>query len=37
MMALTGIMLLPGVLVIIGGLLSGRKPTTEPSTAEIEQ
>ena len=37
LMALTGIMLLPGVLAIIGGVLSGRKPVTEPSTAEIEQ
>ena len=37
MMALTGIMLLPGLLAIIGGVLSGREPTTEPSTAEIEQ
>jgi hypothetical protein len=36
-MALTGIMLLPGVLAIIGGVFSGRKPATEPSTAEIEQ
>jgi hypothetical protein len=36
-MALTGIMLLPGALAIIGGVLSGRKPVTEPSTAEIEQ
>jgi len=34
-MALTGVMLLPGVLAIIGGVLSGRKPATEPSTAEI--
>jgi len=37
LMALTGIMLLPGVLAIIGGVLSGRKPATEPSTAEIGQ
>jgi hypothetical protein len=37
MMALTGIMLLPGVLAIIGGVLSGRRPATEPSTAAIEQ
>jgi hypothetical protein len=36
-MALTGIMLLPGVLAIIGGVFSGRKPATESSTAEIEQ
>jgi hypothetical protein len=35
MMALTGIMLLPGALAIIGGVLSGRKPVSEPSTAEI--
>jgi hypothetical protein len=37
MMALTGIMLLPGALAIAGGVLSGRKPASEPSTAEIEQ
>jgi hypothetical protein len=37
MMALTGIMLLPGVLAIIGGVFSGRKPASEPSTAAIEQ
>jgi hypothetical protein len=37
MMALTGIMLLPGALAIIGGVLSGRKPAIESSTAEIEQ
>jgi hypothetical protein len=36
-MALTGQMLLPGILAIIGGVFSGRKPVTEPSTAEIEQ
>jgi len=30
-------MLLPGVLAIIGGVLSGRKPATEPSTVAIEQ
>jgi len=36
-MALTGHMLLPGVLAIIGGVFSGRKPATESSTAEIEQ
>jgi hypothetical protein len=35
LMALTGIMLLPGALAIIGGVLSGRKPASEPSTAEI--
>jgi hypothetical protein len=37
MMALTGIMLLPGALAITGGVLSGRKSVTEPSTAAIEQ
>lgn len=36
-MALTGVMLLPGVLAIIGGVLSARKPTNESSTAAIEQ
>jgi len=36
-MALTGHMLLPGVLAIIGGVFSGRKPATEPGTAEIAQ
>jgi hypothetical protein len=36
-MALTGIMLLPGALAITGGVLSGRKPASEPSTAEIGQ
>ena len=36
-MILTGIMLLPGALAIIGGVLSRRKPAAEPSTAEIEQ
>ena len=36
-MALTGLMLLPGALAITGGVLSGRKPATEPSTAEVEQ
>jgi len=36
-MALTGIMLLPGILAIIGGVLSGRKPISESSTAEIGQ
>jgi len=34
-MALTGHMLLPGVLAITGGVFSGRKPATESSTAEI--
>jgi len=33
-MALTGIMLLPGVLAIIGGVLSGREPASESGTAE---
>jgi hypothetical protein len=37
MMALTGIMLLPGILAIIGGVLSGRKRVSEPSTAAIGQ
>ena len=36
-MAVTGIMLLPGLLAITGGVFSGRKPATEPSTAAIEQ
>jgi hypothetical protein len=36
-MALTGVMLLDGVLAIIGGVLSRRQAGTEPSTAEIEQ
>jgi hypothetical protein len=34
-MALTGLLLLPGALAITGGVLSRRKPATEPSTAEI--
>ena len=34
-MALTGIMLLPGLLAIIGGVLSRRNRATESSTAEI--
>jgi len=37
MMALTGHMLLPGLLAIIGGVFSARKPASESSTAEIEQ
>ena len=37
MMALTGIVLLPGILAIIGGALSRRKPATESSTAAIGQ
>jgi len=36
-MALTGVMLLPGSLAIIGGVLSGRKPIGEPSAAEMGQ
>ena len=36
-MALTGVLLLPGVLAIIGGVFSGRKPAGEPGTAAIEQ
>jgi hypothetical protein len=36
-MALTGVMLLPGVLAITGGILSARKLATEPGTAAIEQ
>ena len=36
-MALTGHMLLPGVLAITGGVFSGRKPASESSTAELEQ
>jgi len=37
MMALSGIMLLPGLLAIIGGVLSRRKPASESSTAALEQ
>ena len=37
MMAVTGHMLLPGLLAIIGGVFSGREPASEPGTAEIEQ
>jgi hypothetical protein len=37
MMVLTGIMLFPGVLAIIGGVLSGRRPATESGIAAIEQ
>jgi hypothetical protein len=37
MMAVTGHMLLPGLLAIIGGVFSGREPADESSTAEIEQ
>jgi hypothetical protein len=36
-MALTGVMLLPGLLAIIGGVFSRRKPAAESSTVEIEQ
>jgi hypothetical protein len=36
-MALTGLMLLPGLLAIIGGVLSRRNPATESGTAAIEQ
>ena len=35
LMALTGIMLFPGVLAIIGGVFSGRKLATEPGTVAI--
>ena len=37
LMALTGVMLLPGLLAIIGGVFSRREPTSESGTAEIEQ
>jgi hypothetical protein len=37
LMALTGIMLLPGVLAIIGGVFSGRQPATEPGTVAVGQ
>jgi len=33
----TGLMLVPGVMAIIGGVLSRRKPTAESATAEIKQ
>ena len=36
-MALTGIMLFPGVLAITGGVLSARKPASESGTVAIEQ
>jgi len=36
-MALTGLMLLPGILAIIGGVFSGRKPVGEPGAAAIGQ
>lgn len=34
-MTLTSVMLLPGLLAIVGGVFSGRKPAAESSTAEI--
>jgi len=37
LMALTGIMLLPGALAITGGVLSGREPAIEPGTATVAQ
>ena len=37
MMVVTGHMLLPGLLAIIGGVFSGREPAIESDTAEIEQ
>jgi hypothetical protein len=37
MMALTGIMLLPGVLAIIGGVFSGRRLAAEPGAVAIGQ
>jgi len=37
LMALTGIMLLPGALAIIGGVYSGRKPANEPVAPAIAQ
>jgi hypothetical protein len=37
LMALTGIMLFPGVLAIIGGVFSGRKLASEPGTVAIGQ
>jgi hypothetical protein len=36
LMALTGFMLLPGALAVIGGVFSGRKPAAEPITTAIE-
>jgi hypothetical protein len=36
-MALTGLMLLPSTLAIIGGVLSRRKPAIEPGIAETAQ
>jgi hypothetical protein len=37
MMALTGIMLLPGVLAVIGGVHSGRQASGQPGSGEIGQ
>jgi hypothetical protein len=37
MMALTGIMLFPGVLAVIGAVLSRQKPATEPATGAVAQ
>ncbi|HUW44331.1 MAG TPA: hypothetical protein VMW50_00915 [Dehalococcoidia bacterium] len=37
LMALTGLMLLPGALAITGGVFSGRKPASESSVAAIGQ
>ena len=37
LMALTGIMLFPGVLAIFGGVLSRRKPATQPAAGAIAQ
>jgi hypothetical protein len=37
MMAVTGHMLLPGALAIIGGVFSGREPAIESGTAENAQ
>jgi hypothetical protein len=36
-MALTGIMLLPGVLAVIGGVLTRQKPATQPAAGAIAQ
>jgi len=36
-MAFTGMMLFPGLLAIIGGVFSGRRPVDESGTVEIEQ
>jgi hypothetical protein len=37
LMALTGIMLLPGALAITGGVFSRHRPTTQPSAPAIAQ